>query len=432
MNKNGLRIGNYRITPLGLTVLFALVALILALIILLSTSFKSAPDAVKPTGNNVISVETPTAPINLATPTPTPVPTPTPMPTPRSATIRSLGEIAMEEPLLEAAYNADAGIYDFSEMFSMISDVMGNADYTIADVEGPLGDTKAYGFQTDNISTPSSLIAALKQCGVDMLTLANDHTLDSGWNGVQDTIAKCIANNMDYIGASTSNAEKSTPVIRDIQGIRVAFLNYTDSVGGKEGDVDKAAIEYGVNWISNSSCKSDVAAAKEAGADVIIAYVSWGKMFERTPSNAQYTIAKALADVGVDVVIGYNPHVIQPFIVLETEQDGQTHKTYVLGATGNFISNRRDQYTDSGIILQFEINEQADGSFAIENLGYIPTYVWRLDNGDGTYEYHTLAVGQWLESQPEGMSYADYTRLKQVWAEAQTILGTSTAACLHE
>ena len=128
MNKNGLRIGNYRITPLGLTVLFALVALILALIILLSTSFKSAPDAVKPTGNNVISVETPTAPINLATPTPTPVPTPTPMPTPRSATIRSLGEIAMEEPLLEAAYNADAGIYDFSEMFSMISDVMGNAD----------------------------------------------------------------------------------------------------------------------------------------------------------------------------------------------------------------------------------------------------------------------------------------------------------------
>ncbi len=104
----------------------------------------------------------------------------------------------------------------------------------------------------------------------------------------------------------------------------------------------------------------------------------------------------------------------------------------MLGATGNFISNRRDQYTDSGVILQFDIQEEDDGSFDLRNFCYVPTYVWRQDAGNGTYQFRTLAVGEWLDKQPDGMSYADYVRLKQVWAEAQLMLGTNTASCIHK
>lgn len=416
----GLRIGNYRITPLGLIVLFVLILLIAgAIVLVVATPFQGTDSH----DGKTPKIEATSTPDIEATFTPSP----SPEPTPRSATIRSLGEIAMQNNLLKSALVDNS--FDFSEMFSEISDVMGDADYTVADVEGVMGDGTNYSGSGSKLVTPASLIQTLKDCGVDMLMLANDHALDAGFAQQQAMVHNCVSAGMDYVGAATSSEEKSSPNIKVINGINVGFLAYTSTLNGNEKNVDAAAVNYGVNLISKSNAANDVQAMKDAGADVVIAYVSWGDMFKRSITSEQQKIAKALVQAGVDVIIGYNPHVVQPAMWLETTMaDGTTQRTLCLGATGNFLSDQRSQYSDSGIIFEFTIQERDElGTFDIVNPVYIPTYVWRNESSDGKYTYRTLAVGEWLETDPEGMVYTDVIRMRQVWAEMQNIMGSDVA-----
>ena len=426
----GLRVGRYRITPLGLGVLGALLIILLAILVL--TIF----DPFGGTDTAVTRVQaTPTVDPNEPTPppTPTPSPSPTPEPEPRSATIRSIGEIAMQLPLLKSAVSENT--FDFGEMFSYVSEAMGNADYTVGDVEGTLGGTLDASGNAAALITPPSLIGTLKDCGVDMLTLANDHALDGGFKELLAGIENCSTVGMDYVGAAASAEEKKTPVIKDINGIKVAFLAYTESLNGNEKKADEAAIRYGVNLVTKSNANSDVAAARAAGADVIICYVSWGKMLSQGITENQKTIAKVLVKAGVDVIIGYGPHLVQPAFWQETTaKDGSVHRTLILGSVGNFLSDQRDRYTDSGIIFQFTIQETgpATGEYTITSPVYIPTYVWRQDLGDNKYSYHTMPVGKWLDEQPEGMTYTDRTRMLQVWAELQSIMCSGVATIAAE
>ena len=430
--KKGLRIGKYRITPLGLITLLALLLIIIAVIVLV---------VLHPFGDSTVTPASPTAtatsggPDGDGAPTVQPTAAPTKAPDPRSATIRSLGEIAMQLNLLSAA--VDENTFDFSEMFSYISDVMGDADYTVADVDGTLGGTVSPTGSGSTMITPPSLIGTLKDCGVDMLMLANDHALDGGFAEQQATIENCKAAGMAYVGAATSEEEKNTPVIKNINGIKVAFLAYTESLNGKESAVEPEAIRYGVNLVTRSNAPSDVRAARAAGADVVICYVNWGEMFNQRTTEMQRRIAQVLVNAGVDVIIGYNPHVIQRAVWFEgtPDADGTVRRTLCLGATGNFLSDQRAKYADSGIIFQFTIQETgpATNTFTITSPVYIPTYVWRADGEEeGDYTYHTLAAGQWLNNQPEGMAYSEIARMKEVWAEAQSIMGSDVATVSAE
>ena len=418
----GIRIGNYRITPLGLIVLAVLLLVIISVVLLLVLKPFEAPDSSRPvTGATATATPSPTPDPNAATPTPSP----TPEPTPRSATIRSVGEIAIQQNLLKAAMVDNT--FDFTDMFSEISDVMGDADYTVADVEGTLGDTVSYSGGAKMI-TPSSLIGTLRDCGVDMLMLANDHALDGGFNEQQATIKNCIAAGMDYVGAAASAEEKSTPVIKNINGINVAFLAYTESLNGNEKNEVSAATQYGVNLIAQSNAKNDVNAARQAGADVVVVYVSWGEMLNRSATASQKKIAQVLVSAGVDVIIGYNPHVVQPAVWLELpNEDGTVNRTLCMSSLGNFLSDQQKQYSNSSVIFEFTIQETETGDFEITNPVYIPTYVWRDEAEDGTYTYRTMPVGDWLEEQPEGMDYSEVTRMRAIWAEIQSIMGTEVA-----
>lgn len=423
-SKKGLRIGNYRITPLGIGTLVAILLIIVAIVVLLVLN-PFGEDGLK-----LFSQPTPTPePTATVAPTPVPTPTPTPEPTPRAVTVRSLGEIAIQKNLLAAA-KQDDGSYDFSEMFTDISDVMGDADFTVANVEGSLGGTTDPS-AGDQMVTPASLIDALKACGVDMLNIANDHALDGNAADLFAALENIKAAGMDYVGAAASAEEKAQGKILTINGINVGFVGYTESLNGLEEKVDAAATEYGVNLIKKSNAVNDIKALKDAGAEVVIAYVSWGEMMERETTETQQKIAKALVSAGADVIIGYNPHVIQPASWIEmTDSAGNvTQRTLCLGATGNFLSDSREQYSDSGVVFEFTIQEKEDFSgLEITSPTYIPTYVWRIENEDGTYDYRTLAVGQWLETAPEGMNYAQASRLKEVWAEAQSIMGQDVAS----
>ena len=242
--KPGVRVGNYRITPLGLITLGILLLIIIIVIVLVVVKPMSGGDGLfsrpTPTPTPVPTID----PASITpTPSPSPTPSPTPEPEPRTARIRALGEIAIEQNLLKAATTDGGSTFDFSEMFSLVSDIIGDADYTVADVEGTLGGTQKVS-GSDKIYTPPILIQNLKDCGVDMLDLANDHALDGNFDELKATIANCQSAGMDYVGAATTKEEKNTPKIVDINGIKVAFVAYTTSLNVKEKKVEKDALKY--------------------------------------------------------------------------------------------------------------------------------------------------------------------------------------------
>ena len=248
--KNGIEIGSYLIRPLGTAAIAAVVIVIaLVIVLLLRPAGTDVPAANQSTPIPSIApteaAETP-APTPTAEPTEAPTEAPTPIPSLRSATIRSLGEIAIETDLLKSAFDSETSTFDFAPMFEMIKDSIGNADYTVADVEGTLGDKSAMSGNGSTMRTPSALLNALKDCGVDMLTLANDHILDGSQEELTATMANITAAGMDYIGAANSQEERNTPVIKEINGIKVGFLAYTESVNGNESTLSSDAQKYAV------------------------------------------------------------------------------------------------------------------------------------------------------------------------------------------
>lgn len=440
-SKKGIRIGHYRITPLGIGVfsgLFVIIAVLIALLIV--SPFGGTPDTELVGGSPAVTPTSQPSATATSAPTPTPTPTPTPEPTPRTATIRALGEIAMETDLLKSAINTDDGSFDFSPMFSEIADIIGDADYTIADVEGTLGDTMGISGSGSKMHTPSALLSVLKDCGVDMLMLANDHALDGTFAELQATVTNVAAAGLDYVGASASAEERATAVIKEINDIKVGFIAYCESMNGNEKNFESDQLAYGINLVTNSNALEDIQRTEAAGADVIVAIVNWGTMFNRNATNTQQQIAALLTSAGVDVIIGYNPHTVQPALWIEAESidgSGTINRALCLCATGNFLSDQREKYFDSGIVFEFTIEEQKDGSFAIVNPSYIPTYVMRYENTEkDVYEYRTLAAGQWTEDDSanllDGMTYADLQRMGEIWSEMQTVIDSSVASIARE
>jgi poly-gamma-glutamate synthesis protein (capsule biosynthesis protein) len=269
----------------------------------------------------------------------------------------------------------------------------------------------------------------LIECGVDMLTLANNHALDEYFDGLKATIDNCEKKGLDFVGGARTQEEHDAPVIKEIAEISVGFLNYTYGTNSMERFCNKNATKYGVNYSKGADFKRDAKALRDAGAEVIVAYMHWGEEFNRKANTFQKTTAKKLAEAGVDVIVGGHPHVVQSPIewVKAKREDGTTKQTLCVYSIGNFLSDQPKRYRDAGIVFDFTIQEIREGKFEIQSPKYIPTFYWRRGNEKKGYTIRVVACGEWLEERPEGMNDESYTRLKQIWGETSSLLGENIA-----
>ena len=143
----------------------------------------------------------------------------------RSVRIRACGDLMVHKKQLQIARQPD-GSYDFHPQYAMIADSLANADYTIANLETTVGqyENRPYsGFPMFN--TPESLLDAVKDAGVDFLTLANNHMLDRWSGGVAITVESVEKYGFDHVGAYRTKAEKEAPVVVEVGGIKFGFIN---------------------------------------------------------------------------------------------------------------------------------------------------------------------------------------------------------------
>jgi len=348
-------------------------------------------------------------------------PTPEPLPQLRSARIRAVGDLMVHQTQLDIARQED-GSYDFHPQFAQVAGVLADADYTIANLETTIGrkDNRAWsGFPM--FSTPESLLDAVRDAGVDFLTLANNHILDRGFEGMQLTVDNVDRYGFDFAGANRTPEEKERPVVVEVNGIRIGMLCYTEMTNGMEKQKGNGpAREYGVNYLKGVDFAEEVRKLRDAGAEVVFALPHWGVEYRKEPTQSMENLAREMVAAGVDVVIGSHPHMVEPVTWVEAEtESGEVRRGLVAYSMGNFISNMSKRFTDSGILLEFTLAERETGGFDVTDVKVMPTYCWRQPG----LMIRTLPALDWYAAPPEGMTDDLWQRLRESVDELGKLIG---------
>ena len=272
------------------------------------------------------------------------------------ATIVFAGDAMQHKSQLENA-SRGGGVYDYSETFAEIAPWVQSADYAVVNLETTLGDHNFSGFPM--FCTPDSYASALKDAGFDLFLNANNHTLDRRDNGLRRTVRVLdslgVAHTGTYTDAAARNA--SVPLVRDINGFKVAFLNYTYGTNGI--DIQGNVV---VDYIDRKKMSADIKSARSAGAELVVVLPHWGIEYELTERAPQRELAKFLLDNGADAVIGGHPHVIQP---MHRTGDGA-----VVYSMGNFVSGMRTTDTRGGAMVSMHIKRDKAGKAVIDGMKY--------------------------------------------------------------
>jgi len=336
--------------------------------------------------------------------------------------ITAAGDFLMHLPVVNSAVDPTTGSYNFKPIFELVRPYFEGADLALVNLETRLaGRERGYsGYPLFN--SPAELAAEMKSIGVDLVLTANNHSLDMGARGLLATLNNLDAAGLDHIGNYRSREERDKPYIKDINGIRVGFLNYTQSTNGLPAPPGQ---EYLVNMIDRELMLADIKATREAGADFIIACPHFGTEYQRHPNEYQEAVVTELFQAGVDAVLGNHAHVVQPMELVKL--DNRDQPAFVAYSLGNFISNQRWRYSDSGIIvnLYIEKNHQEQSARLIR-AEWVPIWVHTYPAG-GKSRYRVLPVDEaiaWYENQKDPLlTEEDYIQLLEVRNDLNMHLG---------
>lgn len=314
--------------------------------------------------------------------------------------IAASGDIMFHDTQLESAYDAQNKTYDFKSVFEDVKPIFSAADLALANLETTTaGSTKPYtGYPVFN--SPDETIDAIKYAGIDVLTTANNHSLDTGREGLKRTVEVIRDKGLSSVGSYDTKPD-SRVLMKDVKGIKIAILSYTESTNGLGSKYPHDELNAMLNLMDEDIIVEDIQEAKEMGADLIITFMHWGEEYKVNPNAKQVEFAHMMAEEGADIVLGSHPHVIQKSEVLEVND----HKTFVIYSMGNFVSNQRretldNELTEAGIIVNFDVRQNDHTKeTTIENVEYMPTWVYRnKEEGESTYTYRILPIKDFTDS----------------------------------
>ncbi|WP_019414019.1 CapA family protein [Paenisporosarcina sp. TG20] len=286
-----------------------------------------------------------------------------------SVKLVAIGDILLHQAVYNDAATAE-GTYDFSSMFLKVKPFLESADIAVANQETMIGGTELGLSSYPLFNSPYEIGDALKEVGIDIVTIANNHTLDKGEKGIINATNYWDSIGMPYTGSFKS--EKDRGIIRTVikNGISFSFLSYSYGTNGLPVPLDKP---YLINLIDLPLIKQDVENAKKI-SDVVVVSMHWGNEYETLPNQTQIDLANELSSMGVDIIIGHHPHVLQPIDWIE-RTDGS--RTFVMYSLGNFLSAQEGLERLLGGIGGVEITKIAYPEKTVIKLGnpsFMPTF----------------------------------------------------------
>lgn len=237
------------------------------------------------------------------------------------------------------------GNRNFKFPFLKIGDYLQQADILFGNLEGPISDKGIKVGSIYSFRNNPKAIVGLTYAGFDILSIANNHIFDYGREAMEDTFLRLKEVEIDYVGGGFSETEAYSPVIKEIKGIKIAYLAYMN-LGLKYWAAKEN--QSGIAWLDDKIVKN-IKIAKEK-ANIVIVSMHFGEEYQPKPTLEQKYFAHLAIDSGADLVIGHHPHVIQP---IEKYKEG-----YIAYSLGNFVFDQGfSKETMQGLLLKAIIED---------------------------------------------------------------------------
>lgn len=245
--------------------------------------------------------------------------------TKKSLSLVMVGDVLIHEAIYKDALNAD-GTYEFDQMFDEVKPLLEGYDLRYCNQESIIGGKNLGISGYPNFNSPDEIGKTVVDLGFNMIGLANNHAFDKGEKAINYSINYWKQyDNIITAGSYLSSEERNNIKIYEKNGIKYAFLAYTTGING-----NKLSKDYLVNIYDKDQVKNDIDKIKDA--DLIIVAMHWGNEYTNEPTQSECDIAEYLSSLGVDLIIGTHPHVVQPITYIGD--------TLVIYSLGNFISNQ--------------------------------------------------------------------------------------------
>ena len=347
--------------------------------------------------------------------------------------IISLGNLIIHQSQIDGAKQENS--YDFSPSFQYIKKMILDSDISMGILEGALAGCEPSGYPFFN--SPDEVVDALKDTGIDIINYANNHIYDYEDVGLQRTIDVTKEKGLDVLGVKSTEKEKNY-LVKEVNGIKIGFLAYvfeTSMINGHKTINSNILSTYSENLINTfnyndlesfyKKIENEISAMKSEGVEFIITSMHWGEEYNTYIEASQNEIAKRLNKLGVDIILGGHPHVIQPYEIMRNESG---HSTFVIYSQGNSLSNQSEQEigvaeSEDGIMIKFTL-EKKDGNVSLKEYKIIPTWVYKEEKVNGTYYHKIIPVEEALaDPKKYGISSDVYERVETSLNRTKGILG---------
>ena len=374
-----------------------------------------------------------------ATPSPTATPEPTPTP-PTVATLAVCGDVMSHMPVTSDAWDEAAGRYDYGRIMAGAASYVSAADYAVANLETTLAGGPNYSGYP-NFNSPDALADGLRDAGIDLLSTANNHTKDKGYDGIFRTLDVLDEAGLAHVGTYRSQEERDENhgiVVADVGGISVAFLSYTYGLNGYTVSEEQAwcvnlfNLDYAttLEQPDYDLLAEDLAYAESLDTDLVAVMIHWGLEYWDDPTVHQTSLAEFLVANGADLVLGGHPHVLEHYTFLTAEDETGAERTgFVCYSLGNFISSQTKERTETTAVLRLELHKDLlTGETTVSGVDYVPFYMLNRGNdapqGEQFYLLDTHAAMAEHEAGESGLvTDGVYAALEKSLAHAHDILG---------
>lgn len=262
--------------------------------------------------------------------------------------------------------NAKSGTgYDFTSILSEMKPIISSYDLAFYNQESILGGTELGLSTYPRFNSPYEVGDAFLDAGFNLVSLANNHTLDRGEQAILNSTNYWKTKNAYVSGSYSSEEDRNHILIKERNGIKYVLLAYTCWTNGLSIPNGKT---YLLNRYDPEVVKRDIESVRDR-VDLLMVSMHFGDEYSFTPSMEQKEIASYLAGLGVDIIIGHHPHVVQPIEFI--------NNTLVIYSLGNFISGQRGVEKLTGLMVSVDVVKgSSNNTISLENTGVELTYTY--------------------------------------------------------
>lgn len=273
--------------------------------------------------------------------------------------------------------------FDFSGTFCLINEYLKEHDLVIGNLETLISESNPLTKDMKTVNSapfcngPKEFLAAVSEAGFSALITANNHSLDAGTKGIDETLAVLDDFGILHTGTFYENSNENRYIIINKNGINIAVISFTELINQRSA-LPTERLNRVINCYDPDLAAEYIASARDDGADFVIVYNHWGSENTHDVHTYQRQHAAELAEAGADLIIGSHPHCLQEYEQLTTADGRSVLAFYSLG---NLVSSMARDINNDTVLLSVTLRKTSDDKTKIENHSLKYCYVFSSLDG---------------------------------------------------